>query len=121
MSVVCSSHKKISKKTLALAFYIVDFYFANGNKCKLKLFQLFGTACLIFAIKMEGEEYINFGLQKTEFEQVLALEQDIYLKLNFQLTPITFIDIGEALKTLWIRFCEQMKNETMINKGLKFK
>lgn len=54
MSLVCSSHTKIGKKTLALACYIVDFYFANGNKCKLKLFQLFGTACLIFAIKMEG-------------------------------------------------------------------
>jgi len=56
----------------------------------------------------------------------LALEQDIYLKLNFQLTPITYIDIGEALKRLWIRFCEQMKNETIAtesnyNEGLKFK
>jgi hypothetical protein len=92
------------RDTIALACTYIDLYFLRKGYCEVQDFQSMAISCLILAMKQQERKFPTISFSIFSKEELLVWERKVAKKLEYRLSPPTYLTFAEHVVVKWDLF-----------------
>ena len=79
---------------------------SKGGVVTLEEFHILGLTCLLLANKLTDNYLIPVNHEVFPLKDICSCEEKVCWKLNFRITPITYVDFMDGLLAMWNHFAK---------------